>query len=40
MARMGLSAAALCAEAKGAIREDMSYQLLINKINEFGGESV
>lgn len=39
MARMGLSAAALCAEAKGAIREDMSYQLLINKINEFGGES-
>jgi len=28
MARMGLAAAALCAEAKGAIREDMSLELL------------
>jgi pseudouridine kinase len=39
MARMGLSAAALCAEAKGAIREDMSYPMLVNKMNEFGGGS-
>jgi pseudouridine kinase len=37
MAVMGLSAAALCAGAKGAIREDMSHQLLIHKMQEFGG---
>jgi pseudouridine kinase len=40
MAMMGLAAAALCAEAKGAIREDMSYQLLQNKMHEFGGDSI
>jgi pseudouridine kinase len=40
MAMMGLSAAALCAEAKGAIREDMSLQLLKNKMKESGGESI
>jgi pseudouridine kinase len=40
MALMGLAAAALCAEAKGAIREDMSFQLLAGKMNEFGGESI
>ncbi len=40
MAFIGLAAAALCAEAKGAIREDMSFQLLVNKIREFGGESI
>ena len=40
LALMGLAAAALCAEAKEAIREDMSYQLLANKMREFGGEAV
>ena len=40
MAMMGLSAAALCAEAKGAIREDMSYQLLENKMMNAGGGSI
>lgn len=40
MAIMGLAAAALCAGAKGAIREDMTHQLLVHKIREFGGESI
>ncbi len=40
MALMGLAAAALCAEIRGAIREDMSFQLLENKMREFGGESI
>lgn len=37
MAMIGLSAAALCAEAKGAIREDMSFQLLVNRMKHVGG---
>ena len=40
MALMGLAAAALCAEAKGAIREDMSFQLLAGKMQKFGGGSI
>ena len=40
MAIMGLSAAALCAQAKGAIREDLSIHMLQSKMKEFGGDSI
>lgn len=37
MAQMGLAASSLCAEAKSAIREDMSYTLLFDRMHKFGG---
>ena len=40
MARMGLAAASLCAEAQGAILEKMSLQLIESKMKETGGKAV
>lgn len=40
MARMGLTAAALCAEVKGANRPDMNMILLEDRMKTFGGENL
>jgi len=40
MARMGLTAAALCAEVKGANRADMNMMLLEDKMKLLGGENL
>jgi pseudouridine kinase len=40
MARMGLAAASLCAQAQGAIFEKMSLQLIEGKMKETGGKAI